>query len=171
MDVKSEILKNPMPQHIAIIMDGNGRWAKEKGESRITGHYEGVRSVREVVEACAELGVEYLTLYAFSTENWNRPKEEVDALMELLVNTLRKEVDELHKNNVKLHVIGDMETMPEICKKELREAMEITAKNTGVNLILALSYSSRWEIIQAAKKFALDVVSGKQQAGDLNNRI
>lgn len=165
----SALDRSKLPQHIAIIMDGNGRWAKEREKDRLYGHYEGVVSVRDIVNACGEIGIQYLTLYAFSTENWNRPKEEVDALMELLVNTLRKEVDELHKNGVKLHVIGDLKSMPEICQKELKEAMDITANNTGVQLILALSYSSKWELIEAAKKFALDVIEGNCSVDDLDD--
>ena len=161
MDTIPSIDSSRLPKHIAIIMDGNGRWAKERGQDRIYGHHEGVKSVRDIVNACGEIGVDYLTLYAFSTENWNRPKAEVDALMELLVNTLRKEIEELHKNNVKMHVIGDIESLPAICQKELNEAKEITANNTGVNLILALSYSARWEIIEAAKAIAKDVSEGK----------
>ena len=164
MDILKSIDRSKLPKHIAIIMDGNGRWAKERGEDRLYGHHEGVVSVREIVNGCAEVGVSYLTLYAFSTENWNRPKHEVDALMELLVNTIRKEVEELKKNNVRLHVIGDYDSLPEICQKELNEAKEITADNTGLNLILALSYSSRWEILNATKKIALDVKSGKLDA-------
>ena len=160
MDALQSIDKSRLPKHIAIIMDGNGRWAKERGQDRIYGHHEGVKSVRDIVNACGEIGIDYLTLYAFSTENWNRPKAEVDALMELLVNTLRKEIDELHKNNVKMHVIGDLESMPTICQKELNEAKEITVNNTGVNLILALSYSSRWEIIEATKNIAKKVSEG-----------
>ncbi len=167
----SALDRTKLPQHIAIIMDGNGRWAKERNQDRLYGHYEGVVSVRDIVNACGEIGIQYLTLYAFSTENWNRPKAEVDALMELLVNTLRKEVDELHKNNVRLHVIGAMATMPPICQKELQEAMDITAGNTGVQLILALSYSSRWEIIEATKKFSQDVVDGKHKIEDLNDAL
>jgi undecaprenyl diphosphate synthase len=163
--------RTKLPKHIAIIMDGNGRWAKERNEERLYGHYEGVISVRDVVNACGEIGIDYLTLYAFSTENWNRPKNEVDALMELLVNTLRKEIDELHKNNVRMHVIGDMKSMPDICQKELNEAIDITKDNTGVNLILALSYSSRWEILEAGKKFAKDVKTGKYQPEDLNDAL
>ncbi|HTN45715.1 MAG TPA: isoprenyl transferase [Flavipsychrobacter sp.] len=163
--------RTKLPKHIAIIMDGNGRWAKERNEERLYGHYEGVISVRDVVNACGEIGIAYLTLYAFSTENWNRPKNEVDALMELLVNTLRKEMDELHKNNVRMHVIGDMKSMPDICQKELHEAIDITKDNTGVNLILALSYSSRWEILEAGKKFAEDVKKGKYLPEDLNDAL
>src|ERR1700748_363368 len=121
MDVLQSLDLNNLPKHIAIIMDGNGRWAKEHGQDRIYGHHEGVLSVREIVNTSAELGIQYLTLYAFSTENWNRPKAEVDALMELLVTTIRKEVEELKKNNVRLHIIGDFASLPAICRKELGE--------------------------------------------------
>lgn len=160
MDILQSIDRNKLPKHIAIIMDGNGRWAKERNQDRVYGHHEGVISVREIVNGCAELGISYLTLYAFSTENWNRPQEEVNALMELLVNTIRKEVEELKKNNIRLHVIGNFESLPEICQKELNEAKEITASNTGLNLILALSYSATWEIAEAAKKIAKEVKAG-----------
>lgn len=146
-----------LPAHIAVIMDGNGRWAQDKGQDRVAGHYEGVISVREIVNECGALGIGYLTLYAFSTENWNRPKQEVDALMELLVNTIRKEVDELKQKNVRMHVIGNFSDLPLICQKELKEAIEITSDNNGLNLILALSYSSKWEISEAIKKIALEV--------------
>jgi undecaprenyl diphosphate synthase len=142
-------------------MDGNGRWARERGEDRVYGHHEGAVSVRELVNACAELGIPYLTLYAFSTENWNRPREEVDALMELLVSTIRKELDELKKNNIRLHMIGDMQSLPPVCRQELRDAIESTAGNTHLNLILALSYSARWEITEAARKMAADVQAGR----------
>ena len=138
-----------LPRHIAIIMDGNGRWAKEKGEDRLYGHLHGVESVRNIVEGCAELGIQYLTLYAFSTENWDRPEYEVSGLMELLVDTIRKEVPTLNKNNIKLHVIGAFDMLPGDAKKELNDALEETAVNTGLNLIMALSYSSRWEINNA----------------------
>jgi undecaprenyl diphosphate synthase len=168
MGLLDSIDLNKLPKHVAIIMDGNGRWAKERGEDRVYGHHEGVVSVREIVNASAEIGIKYLTLYAFSAENWNRPKAEVDALMELLVNTIRKETDELDKNNVRLSIIGDFASLPLICQKELNEAMELTAKNTGLNLILALSYSSRQEIADAARKIALDVIAGKLQPGDIN---
>src|SRR5687768_9035452 len=134
-----------LPSHIAIIMDGNGRWAKEKGQDRLYGHFHGVESVRDIVEGCAELGIGYLTLYAFSTENWDRPQYEVTGLMELLVETIRKETETLNKNNIKLHVIGDMNMLPEYAKNELRESLEMTSLNTGLNLVMALSYSSRWE--------------------------
>ncbi len=149
-------------------MDGNGRWAKEKGKDRIFGHYEGVLSVRSAVEACAEVGVKYLTLYAFSTENWNRPKEEVNALMELLVNTLNSEMVSLHSNNVKLHVIGNFESLPEACKSQLTNAIELTKNNQGLNLVLALSYSAKWEIAEATKAIAQDVKNGTLAIEDIN---
>lgn len=160
MDYLQAIDRSRVPKHIAIIMDGNGRWAKERGEDRVYGHHEGVLSVRDIVNASGEIGIQYLTLYAFSTENWNRPKEEVDALMELLVNTIRKEAEELKKNGVRLHVIGNFSSLPEICQKEMQEAMDMTAMNTGLNLVLALSYSARWEIAEAAKKLAAAVNDG-----------
>lgn len=169
MDVYQAIDRTKLPKHIAIIMDGNGRWAKERDKDRVYGHHEGVLSVRDIVNACGEIGIGYLTLYAFSTENWNRPKEEVDALMELLVNTIRKEIEELRKNNVRLHVIGDFKSLPDICQKELNEAREITAMNNGVNLILALSYSSRWEIMEAARNIARDAMAGKLNPDDLDD--
>jgi undecaprenyl diphosphate synthase len=171
MNHSSVLDPKKLPKHIAIIMDGNGRWAKEKGQDRVYGHHEGVVSVREIVNASAEFGIEYLTLYAFSTENWNRPKHEVDALMELLVNTIRKEVDDLKKNNVKLHIIGNFNSLPEVCQRELKEACDITAMNTGLNLILALSYSSRLEISEAAKQIALDVQQGKLQAATIDDLL
>jgi undecaprenyl diphosphate synthase len=170
MDNKSLIDKSSLPAHIAIIMDGNGRWAKEKGEDRIHGHHQGVISVREVVEGCGELGISYLTLYAFSTENWNRPKQEVDALMELLVSTIRKEVEALKKNNVRLQVIGDFEALPLVCQQELTEAIDITAACTGLTLILALSYSSRWEIARAVKLLGADIAAGKIAVDDINDK-
>src|ERR1700723_1075712 len=142
MDVMQSLDRSNLPRHIAIVMDGNGRWAKERGEDRVYGHHEGVLSVREIVNTSAELGIEYLTLYAFSTENWNRPKAEVDALMELLVNTIRKEIEDLRKNNVRVHIIGDCESLPAICHKELNHEKEITAADIGLNLNLCLSYIS-----------------------------
>jgi undecaprenyl diphosphate synthase len=159
--LKAKIDKQRLPSHIAIIMDGNGRWAQEKGQDRLYGHFHGVESVRDIVEGCAELGVGYLTLYAFSTENWDRPAYEVTGLMELLVDTIRKEVETLNKNNIKLHVIGDMNMLPEYARQELNEALELTSKNTGLNLIMALSYSSRWELVHAVKNIAADVKTGK----------
>ena len=150
-----------LPRHVAIIMDGNGRWAKEQGQDRLYGHFHGVESVRRVTEGAAELGIEYLTLYAFSTENWDRPEEEVKGLMSLLVETIKKEVETLNKNNIRLHVIGDVEMLPVSARNELNEAMGETAKNTGLHLIMALSYSSRWEILRAVKNIAADVKDGK----------
>jgi undecaprenyl diphosphate synthase len=156
-----KIDKQHLPRHIAIIMDGNGRWAKEQGQDRLYGHFHGVESVRNIVEGCAELGVGYLTLYAFSTENWDRPEYEVIGLMELLVTTIRKEVESLHKNNIKLHVIGDMKMLPEYASQELNEALQITKDNTGLNLIMALSYSGRWELLNAVKSIAFEVKQGR----------
>jgi len=159
--LKDNIDMQRLPRHIAIIMDGNGRWAKEKGQDRLYGHFHGVESVRDIVEGCAELGIEYLTLYAFSTENWDRPQYEVTGLMELLVDTIRKETETLNKNNIKLHVIGDMNMLPDYAHAQLNESLEITSTNTGLNLIMALSYSSRWELVEAVKQIAVDVHAGK----------
>ena len=158
--LKEKIDLSRLPAHIAIIMDGNGRWAKDKGQDRLFGHFHGVESVRDIVEGCAELGVRYLTLYAFSTENWDRPENEVAGLMELLVQTIRKETDTLNKNNIRLHVIGDLSMMPGNAVRELNDSVAITAKNSGLNLVMALSYSSRWEILSAVKRIALDVNNG-----------
>ena len=149
-----------LPQHIAVIMDGNGRWANRKGAARIFGHRHAVQSVKEMTEACGELGIKFLTLYAFSTENWGRPKEEVDGLMELLVNTLQKEIQSLTKNKVKLKVIGEVKSLPKICQMNLLEAVETTKNNTGLTLLLALSYSGRMEIVKAVKKIAEQVKMG-----------
>jgi undecaprenyl diphosphate synthase len=159
--LKEQIDITRLPNHIAIIMDGNGRWAKEKGQDRLYGHFHGVESVRDIVEGCAELGIGYLTLYAFSTENWDRPENEVAGLMELLVQTIRKETETLNKNNIRLHVIGDLGKMPQNAIDELNESIAITGKNTGLNLIMALSYSSRWEIVHAVNRIAEDVKKGK----------
>jgi undecaprenyl diphosphate synthase len=156
-----QIDKERLPNHIAIIMDGNGRWAEEKGQDRLYGHFHGVESVRNIVEGCAELGIGYLTLYAFSTENWDRPQQEVEGLMTLLVDTIRKEVPTLNKNNIRLHVIGDMNMLPQSAHVALNEALEMTSVNTGLNLVMALSYSSRWELVNAVKNIGLDVQSGK----------
>src|SRR3954463_8865636 len=160
MSLKEKIDIKKLPRHIAIIMDGNGRWATEQGEDRLFGHLHGVESVRNIVEGCAELGVEYLTLYAFSTENWDRPEYEVTGLMELLVDTIRNEVPTLNKNNIKLHVIGDVAMLPEAAQQELNDAIEETSVNTGLNLVMALSYSSRWELTNAVKNIAVDVKNG-----------
>lgn len=162
-----KIDKSRLPRHIAIIMDGNGRWAKEKGEDRLFGHFHGVESVRNIVEGAAELGVEYLTLYAFSTENWDRPEYEVSGLMELLVSTIRKEVESLNKNNIRLHVIGDMSMLPDYARTELNEALDITRPNTGLNLVMALSYSGRWELLNAVKSIAREVKEGKLKVEEI----
>ena len=159
--MKENLDLHNLPRHIAVIMDGNGRWAKKKGAMRVFGHKNAIEAVRDTTEACAELGIGYLTLYAFSTENWNRPKAEVSALMELLVMTIRKELHTLQKNNVRLHAIGNLQSLPERCQQELKEAIEKTSSNTGLTLILALSYSGRWEILEAAKELAAKVKEGK----------
>jgi undecaprenyl diphosphate synthase len=156
-----QIDKTRLPRHIAIIMDGNGRWAEEKGQDRLYGHYHGVESVRNIVEGAAELGIEYLTLYAFSTENWDRPRTEVDGLMSLLVDTIRKEVPILNKNHIRLHMIGNFEMLPIDAQKALQEAIDMTSHNKGLNLIIALSYSSRWELVNAVKNIGIDVKAGK----------
>ncbi len=161
MDLLQQIDKSRLPRHIAIIMDGNGRWAKEQGQDRLFGHYQGVESVRDIVEGCAELGIGYLTLYAFSTENWDRPQYEVVGLMELLVKTIRGEVESLNKNNIRLHVIGDVAMLPDYAQRELTEALQITGQNTGLQLIMALSYSGRWELLNAVKSIAHEVQSGR----------
>ena len=167
-DLLNQVDKTRLPRHIAIIMDGNGRWAKEQGQDRLFGHFHGVESVRNIVEGCAELGVEYLTLYAFSTENWDRPEYEVVGLMELLVSTIHNEVESLHKNNIRLHVIGDMNMLPGYAKKELEEALVYTKNNTGLNLIMALSYSGRWELLNAVKSIAHKVKKGELAVEDIN---
>ena len=152
-------------------MDGNGRWAKQKGAARIFGHRSAVQSVREITEGCGELGVKFLTLYAFSTENWGRPKEEVDGLMELLVNTLQKEIKSLVENQVKLKIIGDMNSLPKICQSNLKEAMETAKNNTGLTLQLALSYSGWAEITNATKKIAQQIKQGLIQPEDVNEKM
>jgi undecaprenyl diphosphate synthase len=154
MSLVSQINMQNVPKHVAIIMDGNGRWAKQHGENRIYGHYEGVNSVREIVEAAGNIDVKFITLYAFSTENWNRPKEEVDALMELLVSTISAETPQLNKKNVRLQAMGNLNSLPPACLQELNESISLTANNTGLTLILALSYSSKWEIVNAIKEIS-----------------
>lgn len=168
MNSQNPITDYPLPAHISIIMDGNGRWAQKQGKNRVVGHQNGVTSVREVVEGCSELGIGYLTLYAFSTENWKRPKYEVDALMELLVKTIHQEVDKLIKNKVRLSVIGDRAALPATCQVELKEAEVKTAQCDRLNLILALSYSSQWEIINAVKAVAMAVEQGQLKAADVD---
>ncbi|MGB0885520.1 MAG: isoprenyl transferase [Chitinophagales bacterium] len=167
MSLKEKINTATIPQHIAIIMDGNGRWAKKQGKNRVFGHKNGVKSVREVSEACAELGVKHLTLYAFSTENWNRPKLEVFALMELLVFTIGSETKTLMKNNIRLKTIGDTSKMPEKVQRELNKLKEATKNNTRMDLVLALNYSGRQELVNAVKKIAEDVKKGKIEANNI----
>jgi len=167
----SDIDKSKLPAHVAIIMDGNGRWAKQKGKLRIFGHQNGVAAVREVTEAAAELGVQYLTLYAFSTENWNRPKAEVDALMALLVSTIHKEVKTLNKNKIRLKAIGNLKSLPKSCYRELMDAIEQTSTNDRMTLVLALSYSSKWEIIEAVKQVAEKVKQGKISPEEINEKL
>jgi undecaprenyl diphosphate synthase len=169
--MKEQIDRNKLPQHIAIIMDGNGRWAKQRGAMRVFGHRNAIKAVREATEGCAELGVKYLTLYAFSTENWGRPEAEVRALMELLVHTIGDELPTLLKNNVKLDTIGDTESLPKSCQKELQDAMEKTKQNTGLNLILALGYSGKWDIVQATKSLVAEVQAGQLRAEDIDESL
>jgi undecaprenyl diphosphate synthase len=166
---KIDLLK--LPKHIAIIMDGNGRWAKEKGKLRVFGHHNGVLSVRDVVEGAAELGIGYLTLYTFSSENWNRPKLEVIAIMELMVSTIHKEIDRLLKNNVSLKAIGDLDMLPEKCRSELMSAIDKTSQNTGLVLTLALSYSSRREIVRAAREIVAKVQRGEINISDIDEEV
>ena len=166
-----KIDKAHLPKHIAIIMDGNGRWAKEQGQDRLFGHLHGVESVRNIVEGCAELGIGYLTLYAFSTENWDRPEEEVIGLMELLVNTIRDEVETLKKNNIRLHMIGDMNMLPGNARNELNEALEMTQENKGLQLIMALSYSGRWELMNAVKNIVSDIKNEKLEANEITQDV
>ncbi len=168
MSFKDQLNTNNIPEHVAIIMDGNGRWAEKQGEHRVFGHTKGVESVREALTAAGEVGVKFLTLYAFSTENWNRPKEEVDALMDLLVRTITLEVDSLNENEVRLHVIGDLDSLPPGCKEALNQSIDDTKNNARVNLILALSYSSKWEITRAIKNIVDDVQNGKITSNDIN---
>lgn len=168
MSISSQIDKSRLPKHIAIIMDGNGRWAKQRGKNRVFGHRQGAKSVKEIVRASGELGVEYLTLYAFSTENWNRPKLEVDALMALLVSSINSETKELMENNVRLMAIGNHDVLPKNVKNKLYGAIKETSKNSGLTLTLALSYSAKWEIIEATKKIAELAVNNKINIEDIN---
>jgi len=165
----NELNKEQLPEHVAIIMDGNGRWAQQHGYDRIFGHKHGVDAVRATVEGAGEAGIKYLTLYAFSTENWNRPKEEVDALMALLVNAITEEIENLNKNNVRLLTIGDIASLPSSTKENLDNAIKDTAENTGLNLILALSYSGRWEILQAVKEILKESEREKIDDNQIND--
>ena len=171
MNLKDKIDLDRLPRHIAIIMDGNGRWAQQRGELRVFGHEHGVESVRQTAEAAAELGIKFLTLYAFSTENWNRPKAEVDALMHLLVVTINGEIKTLNDNQIRLRAIGDLHSLEPQCYKELMEAMEKTSGNSRMDLILALSYSSHGEIIEATKKIAEKIKKGELNASDLDKDV
>ncbi len=168
MEFKEQIDINRLPEHIAIIMDGNGRWAKNQGKFRVFGHESGVLSVKDIVEGCVDIGIKYLTVYAFSTENWNRPVDEVNALMEILISTINNEAETLNKNNVRLNAIGDIKSLPQKCIDDLANVMEITDKNTKCTLTLALSYSAKWEIIEATKKLAQQVVEQKIKLEDIN---
>ncbi len=171
--ITAELLKKKgaIPVHIAIIMDGNGRWAKKRGLPRVAGHKQGVETVREIVKACVEVGVRYLTLYTFSTENWKRPKNEVSTLMRLIVKSLHKETKELHSNNIRLSTIGNVDSLPVLVQNELMDAINFTAGNTKMVLNLALSYSGRWEIINAVKKIAAMIKSGKLHIDDIDESV
>ena len=171
MNYKDQIIIERLPEHIAIIMDGNGRWAKKRGNQRIFGHKNGVAAVRDTVEACAELNIKYLTLYAFSTENWNRPKKEIDALMSLLVQTIHAETSTLLKNNVKLNAIGNLASLPKNVDNQLNTAIKNTSHNNGLTLTLALSYSSRWEIMDAVSKIAQKIEKGELKSTDITSDI
>lgn len=171
MNYKDQIDKDRLPKHIAVIMDGNGRWAKQRGKLRVFGHENGVTAVRNTVEAAAEIGVDYVTLYAFSTENWNRPKKEVDALMSLLVKSLHKETATLNKNNIKLNAIGDLESLQKKTYEELMKSIDSTKNNDRTTLTLALSYSSRWELSKAIRKIAQEVKEGNMDPSEINEDI
>ncbi len=168
---RNKLDKNKMPKHVAVIMDGNGRWAEKHGKARVFGHEAGVESVRSVVEGAGEVGIEFLTLYAFSTENWDRPKNEVDALMELLVHAIEVETESLMKNNVRLSTIGDINSMPVKVKEKLEGCIRFLNSNTGLNLVLALSYSSKWEIINAVKNLVQDANKNKIKPETINNKL
>jgi undecaprenyl diphosphate synthase len=171
MDITTTINTATLPRHLAIIMDGNGRWAKKQGMLRVFGHENGTKAVRQTVEACAKLGIQYLTLYAFSTENWKRPKLEVDTLMKLLINSLKNELPTLQKNNIRLNMIGNMNMLPENAQKQLLDVIEQTKGNTRMTLTLALSYGSREEIVQAVQAISTKVKDGKLLANDINDDV
>ncbi len=168
MAERADLDLSNIPAHVAVIMDGNGRWAKQRGGLRVFGHQSAITAVRDTVEEAAELGVQYLTLYAFSTENWDRPAYEVSALMQLLVHTIRQETSTLLKNSVRLRAIGDVASLPASCQRELAEAMELTQAGSRMTLVLALSYSGRWDLTQAARRLAADVQAGRLQPADVN---
>lgn len=167
-NLKDNIDLTRIPRHVAVIMDGNGRWAKQRGEERLVGHMNGVESVRVVTEKAAELGVKYLTLYTFSTENWNRPKAEIDGLMDILVENIIRETPTFHKNNIRLFTIGNIDALPERARKRLVDCMAETSKNTGMTLVLALSYSARWELVDAARRMAKDAACGRLNPDDID---
>ena len=171
MNTLEKIDKNNIPEHVAIIMDGNGRWAKKQGQERLYGHSIGVEAVRESINACLTLGIKYLTLYTFSTENWNRPKEEVDGIMNLLVQTISNELELLNNHQTGLIVIGDEDGLPDSCRDELRDAKEFLAKNNKLYLVLALNYSSRWEIKNAIKNISNKVKTGELKTEDITDEI
>ncbi len=171
MTTKESLDTENIPRHIAIIMDGNGRWAKKQGEMRTFGHTNAILSVREAIEGCAELGVETLTLYAFSTENWGRPKEEVSALMQLLVDTIHQEKDNLKKNNIKLEAIGNIDELPQDCIKQLQHTISDTAKYDGMTVILALNYSGRWDITNALKAINKDITDNKIDSESISEEL
>ena len=168
MDLKSKINPHKLPKHVAVIMDGNGRWAKERGRPRVFGHSNGVKAVRETTEAAAEIGIQYLTLYAFSTENWSRPILEVNALMGLLVETLHKEIETLLKNNIKLEAIGEIDQLPRATHMALLDGIEKTRHNTRMTLILALNYSSKWELVQAFQEIGNELLQGNISSSEIN---
>jgi undecaprenyl diphosphate synthase len=168
MELEKQLNKDAIPKHIAIIMDGNGRWAKERGKPRIFGHRNALEAVQDTTETAARIGVKHVTLYAFSTENWKRPQREVNALMELLVKTINKEIKNLQKNKIKLSAIGDLKSLPSATQRELEKAIEATKHNTQLEVILALSYSSRWEITQGLKQLCEDVKKGEVDTDTLN---
>lgn len=171
MELKNQLDTQNLPQHVAIIMDGNGRWAKEKGKLRVFGHKHGVEAVRQTVEAAVEIGIPYLTLYAFSSENWNRPKLEVAALMEILVSAINKETKTLMKNGVRLTAIGELNQLPASCLKQLQKAIDATAGNTKCTLVLALSYSAKHEIVEASRLIAEKVTVGELALEDINEAV
>ena len=171
MPLRKQINTEKLPSHVAIIMDGNGRWARQRGLDRVFGHQQGVKALREVIETAAELGIRYLTLYAFSNENWGRPDDEVSALMGIMVQSLNKETDTLIKNNIQLRAIGDVDRLADEVKQRLLETIKLTSVGTGLTLVVALSYSSRWEITEAARRMSADVVSGKLNSDAISEEV
>lgn len=171
LSLKKRIHLDRLPQHVAVMMDGNGRWAAKQGKPRVFGHMNSLQSVQETIEACLELQIPYLTLYAFSTENWERPKEEINTLMQLFLNTVREKLADLQKNNIRIRVIGDISRLPRDCQAELRKAIDATKNNSGLQLLVALSYSGRWDIMQAIRSLAKDLVADKINIQSINNEM